>query len=125
MRQRCNNPNSTHYRRYGGRGISYESTWESFDAFIRDMGPKPSSQHTLERIDNDKNYGPENCKWASRREQARNRGGERATRLYTFNGVTLCIADWAQRCGIRPQSMQKRLNNDWPLERAFAEALNQ
>ena len=86
------------------------------------MGPKSDPDLELERIDNDLPYSKENCTWADRYTQTRNRGGKRATRLYTFAGKTLCIKDWAVLCGITPQAMQKRLNKGWPLERAFAEA---
>jgi hypothetical protein len=120
MKNRCNNPKSTHYERYGGRGISYDPLWNDFTVFIADMGKKPNSKMELERIDNNKNYCKENCRWATHKEQTRNRGGKRATRLYTFEGKTMCIADWAKEVGISPQSMQKRLNNGWPLEKAFS-----
>jgi hypothetical protein len=83
------------------------------------MGLKPDPKMELDRIDNDKNYCKENCRWATRKEQTRNRGGKRATRLYTYEGKTMCIKDWADYVGISPQSMQKRLNKGWPLERAF------
>jgi hypothetical protein len=119
MKQRCNNLNNTHYPRYGGRGITYDSTWEDFSNFLKDMGEKPAKTMELDRIDNDGNYCKENCRWATRKEQTRNRGGARATRLYTFNGKTMCIADWAKEIGITPQSLQKRLNNGWPLEIAL------
>ena len=120
MKMRCNNPNQTGYSRYGGRGIGYDPKWETFAEFFEDMGPKENSKLELDRIDNDKNYCKENCRWATRKEQTRNRGGKRATRLYTFEGKTMCIADWAKEVGISPQSMQKRLNNGWPLEKAFS-----
>lgn len=120
MKHRCNNPKHESYARYGGRGIAYDPSWENFKTFLNDMGLKPNSKMELERIDNDKNYCKENCKWATHKEQTRNRGGKRATRLYTFEGKTMCIADWAKEVGISPQSMQKRLNNDWPLEKAFS-----
>lgn len=119
MKNRCNNPNQQSYARYGGRGIKYCESWEKFENFLADMGPKTDSKMELERIDNDKDYCKENCRWATRKEQTRNRGGKRATRLYTFNGKTQCIADWAKEVGIAPQSMQKRLNKGWPLEKAF------
>jgi hypothetical protein len=120
MKSRCNNLNHGSYARYGGRGITYDPSWEIYTNFLADMGLKPNPKMELERIDNDKNYCKENCRWATHKEQTRNRGGKRATRLYTFNGKTQCIADWAKEVGISPQSMQKRLNNDWPLEKAFS-----
>lgn len=120
MRNRCNNPNSTHYERYGGRGIKHDPSWSDFSVFLKDMGEKPSPKMELERINNDKDYCKENCRWATRKEQTRNRGGKRATRLYTFEGRTMCIADWAKEVGISSQSMQKRLNSGWPLEKAFS-----
>ena len=120
MKHRCNNQGSTYYERYGGRGITYDPSWEDFAVFLTDMGKKPNPKMELERIDNNKNYCKENCRWATRKEQTRNRGGKRATRLYTFEGKTMCIADWAKEVGISPQSMQKRLNNGWPLDKAFS-----
>jgi predicted nucleic acid-binding Zn ribbon protein len=120
MKTRCNCTGTTHYERYGGRGITYDPSWEDFTVFLADMGKKPDPKMELERIDNDKNYCKENCRWATRKEQTRNRGGKRATRLYTFEGKTLCIADWAKEVGISPQAMQKRLNNGWPFEKAFS-----
>ena len=120
MKQRCNNPNCTHYHRYGGRGISYDPRWEQFENFLEDMGEKSDPKLELERIDNDADYSKENCRWVTRKEQTRNRGGKRATRLYTFDEKTMCIKDWADYVGVTPQSMQKRLNKGWPLERAFA-----
>ncbi len=120
MKNRCNNKKHPSYKRYGGRGITYDSSWQKFENFFADMGEKPDPKMELERIDNNKNYCKDNCRWATHKEQTRNRGGKRATRLYTFNGETLCIADWAKKIGISPQSMQKRLNKGWPLEKAFA-----
>lgn len=119
MKCRCNNSKHESYARYGGRGITYDPTWNDFKIFFKDMGVKPDPKMELERINNNGNYCKENCCWATREEQSRNRGGKRATRLYTFNGKTMCIADWAREVGISPQSMQKRLNKGWDLNRAL------
>jgi hypothetical protein len=124
MKDRCNNPNSTAYVRYGGRGITHDPAWTDFEKFLEDMGLKENPKLELERIDNDKGYYKENCRWATHKEQTRNRGGKRATRLYTFNNKTMCIADWAKEVGISPQSMQKRLNKGWDLDRALTPPLN-
>ncbi len=120
MKTRCNSKTHVAYPRYGGRGITYDPAWNSYENFLKDMGIKPNPNMELERIDNNKNYCKENCRWATKKEQTRNRGGKRATRLYTYEGKTMCIKDWADYVGISPQSMQKRLNKGWSLERAFA-----
>lgn len=74
MRQRCNNPNNPWYHKYGGRGISICAEWATYDNFIKDLGLKPTPKHSLDRIDNNGNYEPSNCRWATQLEQVINMG---------------------------------------------------
>jgi len=116
MRKRCLCVSRENYRNYGGRGIAVCAEWQSFKAFYRDMGPRPSPKHTIERIDNDGDYEPNNCRWATRAEQLRN---TRCTHFITFNGITLCLTDWAKRLGMSRSALDSRLSRGWPLERAM------
>lgn len=118
MKHRCNNPHSRAWDRYGGRGIKLCPAWDaSFAAFFADMGPAPSPQHSIERIDNDAGYSPENCRWALRRDQNRNTS---ARRLLTHNGVTLTIAEWAERTGIASRTIRARIDVlKWSVDEAL------
>ncbi|MFA7177604.1 MAG: hypothetical protein WC114_10175 [Smithellaceae bacterium] len=117
MIQRCVNKNHKHYHNYGGRGIKVCERWRnSFAAFLEDLGPRPSANHSIDRIDNNGDYCPENCRWATKAEQVRN---TRRNRLVAFRGETLCVADLARRHGLTPQALQGRLNAGWPVERAI------
>lgn len=111
MRARCENPNDPSYARYGGRGIKVcRRWWESFEAFLEDMGERPEG-HTLDRIDNDGDYAPENCRWATHLEQQRN---TRSSRRITVNGETLPVIEWAKRAGLPYQLVLNRLIAGWP-----------
>ena len=115
MKSRCNNPSTASYERYGGRGIRVSSKWDTFEAFYEDMGPRPSKKYSIERINNDGDYEPGNCRWATESEQKRNTS---QTHLITFNKRTQCMADWAKELGIAPHTLYNRLQK-WPLEIAM------
>lgn len=104
MRTRCNNPNYKDFHLYGGRGISVCASWESFENFLCDMGPKPDGL-TIERRDNDGNYEPDNCYWATRREQALNR---KTSQIATYAGMTLCAREWADKLGVSRNAFHTR-----------------
>lgn len=116
MRARCNNPKSTFYRYYGGRGITVCARWSSFHAFRADMGPKPSPAHTLDRRDNNKNYEPANCRWATRQEQNLNK---RSNHILQFRGTSQPIAVWAQQLQMRPGVILGRVSAGWSTEEAL------
>jgi hypothetical protein len=115
---RCLNARNKGYPRYGGRGITVCERWQhSFENFIADMGPKPSPAHSIDRIDVDGNYEPENCRWATMQQQSENR---RNSRFLTVNGETRCVAVWARRLGISPQSLYSRIDRGWSPEDAVS-----
>lgn len=116
MKQRCTNPNDQGWHRYGGRGIRVCDRWlNSFQAFLADMGPPPPGT-TLDRIDNSGHYCPENCRWATPTEQARNR---RTSRVVVAAGQSKTLAEWAQLTGLPTSTIQNRLNRGVPPELAL------
>lgn len=117
MIQRCRNPKNPSFAHYGGRGIAIYPRWDVFDNFLADMGPRPTPRHTIERVDNNGPYSPENCRWATWREQVRNR---RDSWRITFNGETLNLTDWAARTGIERRTISARLKLlGWSIEDAL------
>ena len=116
MKDRCSNPNFRHYKNYGGRGITVCDRWRNFEHFYADMGPRPSSSHSIDRIDNDGPYSPENCRWATSAQQNRNRRGNR---LVDVNGKTLTLQDAADAAGLTRGCVQGRLSLGWPLDVAL------
>jgi len=110
MKGRCLNPKNRKYANYGGRGIKICEEWiNSFSKFHTDMGDRPKG-FTLERIDNNGDYEPNNCKWATWDDQVNNR---RKTVFLTHNGQTKCIADWARELGCKRDTLLARLNRGW------------
>ena len=120
MKSRCNNPNASFYRYYGGRGIGVCNKWKTFDGFIEDMLPSYQDKLTLDRIDNDGNYCKENCRWVNAREQVLNsRKVKNATHI-THNGITRTITEWAIHLGIKRRTLGMRLlNYGWSIDRAL------
>lgn len=120
MRQRCDNPASEKYPRYGARGIRVCERWEKFENFLADMGRRPDSTYQIEREDNDGPYCPENCTWATATTQANNRS---TTQWVTHDGRTLKLADWSLETGIPRREITKRLLRGWTIERALLQPL--
>ncbi len=117
MIRRCHVPGSGGYPRYGGRGIRVCERWRSaFDAFERDMGPRPSPKHSLDRINNDGDYEPGNCRWATSEEQSRNRS---TTVRISFRGEELTLIEWAKRYRIHPDTVRDRIRRGWAVDRAL------
>ncbi len=116
MRRRCMNPDCRDYPRYGGRGITVCKEWDSYDVFLSDMGLRPSDDHQIERRDNDRGYSPENCRWATRVEQARNKSNNRRV---TARGKRLTLVEWAEVTGLGAATIKKRLDSGWPNELAL------
>lgn len=116
MKKRCYNPNSPFYKNYGGRGIKVCERWRtSFQNFTEDMGRRPTG-FSIDRIDNNGNYSPENCRWASVQDQANNRSNNR---VLEFGGLKMNSKQWAIKLGMSPSCLRTRLHNGWPIERAL------
>ena len=111
MKSRCFNPNHPRYSDWGGRGITVCDRWKnSFENFLADMGSRPTAKHSLDRIDNNADYSPENCKWSTKAEQSNN---TRYNRLITIGCVTLNIVQWAKKMNISEQLIYGRLKLGW------------
>ena len=116
MRTRCRNPNFIEYDRYGGRGIKVCERWGEFTAFLEDMGPTFRPGLSLDRIDNDGDYEPGNCRWVTQKTQCRN---TRRNRTITCMGETKCVAEWAEHLNISPYTLYGRLNRGWCVTRTL------
>jgi len=117
MKTRCLNPKSTNYKKWGGRGILVCNEWMTFEGFLRDMMSSYISGYQIDRIDNNGNYEPSNCRWAGRKTQCRNRSNN--THL-TLGGVTKTLAEWTEISGLKSSTFRQRLYvYKWPLNECF------
>jgi hypothetical protein len=119
LRQRCKNPRATAYPWYGGRGITFTKRWDTFAGFVEDMG-NPGPGWTIDRIDNNKGYNKENCRWVRKIEQARNR---RSCVQISYRGKTQNVTEWAHELGIDPKTLSARIRRGWPPNRALTTPL--
>lgn len=116
MHERCKNWNKAHKERYFDRGILVCERWSSFENFWEDMKGSYQDGMTLDRIDNDSGYSPDNCRWTSSFVQARNRS---TNRFYEMNGEKLCIRDWEIKFGLPKGSLYKKLNSAKSIQEAI------
>lgn len=120
MHQRCADPNQKHYVNYGGRGIYVCARWsgpDGFQNFLADMGPRPSQKMKyIDRKDNDGPYSPENCRWSTNKEQCNNK---RNCKLFTIEGVTKTMTEWAESRGLCRHFVKKRIKRGWSIEEAL------
>ena len=121
MRIRCYCKTSDNYAFYGGRGIQVCDKWrDSFEAFLADIGPKPSKTSSLDRIDSNGHYEPGNVRWAEKLVQANN---TRSNRRLTFEDKTLTIAEWSRVVGLSQSTIWRRLHLGWPVEETLTSPL--
>ncbi len=117
MKSRCYQKSDISFHNYGGRGITVCDDWRrSFSEFIRDMGARPSPEHSVDRIDPNGNYEPGNVRWGSEEEQCNNR---RDNRFIEFDGQRLTISQWSRKLGINKLTIKHRLDYGWPPEKAL------
>lgn len=114
MRSRCSNPKNIRYKNYGGRGIKVCDEWlNDFVQYYKDMGPKPSPKHSIDRINNDGDYEPRNCRWATRNEQQRNTG---QNVWLTYKGETKTQSEWSKELGMTRTTIRVKLKKGQSAE---------
>lgn len=117
MLSRCNNPKVPEYNRYGGRGISVCKQWHNFADFYSDMSQGYSEELEIDRINNDGNYEPGNCRWATPKQNCRNR---RSNRYFTINGVKRTLAEWIEHSSVRSSNVRQRFYvRGWSIEKSL------
>jgi len=116
MIRRCKDSRNEHWKHYGARGITVCERWLKLENFYADMGDRPSHQHSLDRIDNNRGYEPGNCRWATQKEQCRN---QRSNRHLTANGITKTLAEWSEITGLTSDTILRRLKRGWSEDAAI------
>ena len=117
MKSRCDNLNNSDYKNYGGRGISYSYSWKEFVNFQKDMESTYRKGLTLDRINNNKGYSKENCRWATYKEQNNNR---RDNHLFSYNGISDTLTGWAKRLKINKSTLSERFYiYKWSIEKVL------
>lgn len=116
MVRRCADPRNNRYANYGGRGIKVCDRWSDFLTFLADMGPKPVPSFTIDRVDNDKDYCPENCRWSDSLTQARNKTN---SVVLECDGDRRTMAEWAEVSGLNIQTLWARINRGWSAKKAI------
>lgn len=120
IKSRCDDPNNPSFRYYGGRGITVCSRWrgpDGFHAFLQDMGPKPTPQHTIDRIDSNRDYEPGNCRWATPKQQASNRRSNHLVCL--ADGRVMTLTQAAELCGKDRTTLARHLAKGRSIEHAM------
>jgi DNA-directed RNA polymerase subunit RPC12/RpoP len=123
IKVRCRIPSYIGFKYYGGRGIDVCERWfDSFEAFLEDMGPRPSSKHQIDRINNDGNYEPGNCRWVLPKQQQNNK---RNNVVIFFNGESRSVAEWAQALGVNESTLYMRLKAGWSPDKVISISIRQ
>lgn len=116
MKSRCNNPKTSQFKDYGGRGIIVCDRWNSYQTFLEDVGRAPGANHSLDRKDTNGNYEPGNVKWSTRKEQNENK---RSNILISINGLTKTLQGWCDHHNINRNTIIFRIKKNWPKELWF------
>lgn len=124
IKTRCNNKRSLSYKQYGGRGIKVCDRWlNSFENFLEDMGERPTNKHSIDRIDNNGDYTPENCRWANKAEQANNRNNNL---IINYKSEEKTLAEWCFILKLNYETIRHRINYlKWNIEDAFEKPIKQ
>lgn len=116
MKERCRNASNKRFIKYGGRGINFCERWDEFENFLEDMGRRPGENYSLDRIDNNKGYSPDNCKWSTPHERMTNRT---VTRFVSMNGERVPLATLAKQHNIPANTLRFRILKGWDIDEAL------